>query len=193
MERTFVMIKPDGVQRGLVGECISRLERCGLKLLAVKTVKPTPEMVEKHYPASDEKWLRLMGDKTLSFYKEHGLDVVKNFKSNDNLEIGRMILRYLCEYISSGPVVLTVWTGPHAIEQVRKIVGNTYPALAAPGTIRGDLSVDSTYQAATSNRCVRNLVHASGDKNEAENEIALWFKKSELMQYPRCDEKVMFG
>jgi len=186
------MIKPDGVQRALVGECLRRFERAGLKLVALKMVKTTKAFVEKHYPV-DEKWLRALGDKTINFYKEQGLDISKDMGSTDNLELGKTIKKWLCEFISSGPVVAMAWEGPHAIEQARKLCGNTLPVLAAPGTIRGDFSVDSSYQSNIGKRPIHNLIHASGNKEEAENELALWFKKEEFFEYKRCDEKAMFG
>ncbi|MGB9577195.1 MAG: nucleoside-diphosphate kinase [Candidatus Norongarragalinales archaeon] len=190
-ERTFVMVKPDGVQRGLVGECISRFERVGLKLVAMKMVKPSADFVEKHYPSSEE-WLRSVGDKTLNFYKEHGLDA-KQLGAKDNLGIGKLVKKWLCDFISSGPVVAMVWEGPFAIEQVRKITGNTLPALAAPGTIRGDFSVDSSFTANAAQRCIHNIIHASANREEAENEVKLWFQEREIISWKRADEKALFG
>ena len=191
-ERTFVAIKPDGVQRGIIGDCITRFERCGLKLVAMKMVQPSKEFVAKHYP-SNEGWLRSVGNKTVSFYKEHNLDVAKDMGCSDDLSIGKKVKEWLCEYLSSGPVVAMIWEGHCAIDIIRKHCGNTLPTLAAPGTIRGDYSIDSSYLANVRKRPIRNIMHASGNKGEAENEIGLWFKPNEIYAYKRADEKAMFG
>src|SRR3989344_1672862 len=135
-ERSLVVVKPDGVSRGLVGEIISRFERVGLKIVAAKFTKADQKLAEKHYPGDREAWLRGMGEKTLENYKKFGQDPVKLLGTNDTHEIGKMIQRWLTDYITSGPVLALVLEGPHAVELVRKICGNTLPFLAAPGTIR---------------------------------------------------------
>ncbi len=192
MEKTFVMIKPDGVKRGLIGEVIARFERAGLKLVGLKMVHPTKEMVEKHYP-STEKWFTTVGEKTLSSYKEMGLDPKEHLGTDSALEIGKIVKGWLLDFISSSPVVCMVWEGNHAIQNVRRLVGNTLPIKANPGTIRGDFTCDSPDLANTKHRPIRNIVHASGDPEEAGHEISLWFTQKEIHDYQRVDAEIMFG
>jgi nucleoside-diphosphate kinase len=186
------MLKPDSVKRGLIGDSVSRFERAGLKVIALKMVHPSKELVRKHYPSTDD-WFRTVGQKTLKSYKEYGLDAKKDLGTDNDLEIGKIVKGWLVDFISSSPVVAMVIEGNHAIDNVRRIVGNTLPILAAPGTIRGDFSVDSPDLANVKLRPVRNLIHASGSKEEAENEVGLWFRKEEMYAYKRADEEVMFG
>ncbi|MCX6767553.1 MAG: nucleoside-diphosphate kinase [Candidatus Micrarchaeota archaeon] len=191
MERTFVMLKPDCVQRGLAGEAVSRLERTGLKLVALKMVKPSKDFVEKFYPSSDE-WLRAVGGKTLENYEKYGIDAEKEVGTKDALKIGKMVKKWLVDFISSAPVVAMAWEGNHSVDIVRKIVGHTLPLSAAPGTIRGDYSVDSSDSANARKRPIRNLIHASGTVEEAKHEIGLWFSEKEIHSYKRADEAAMF-
>jgi nucleoside-diphosphate kinase len=192
MEQTFVMVKPDGVQRGLIGDIITRFERAGLKLVALKMVHPTKEMVKDHYP-STEKWFTIVGEKTLTSYKEMGLTPADHLGTDNAGEIGRIVKEWLIDFISSSPVVCMVWEGNHAIQNVRRLVGNTLPIKANPGTIRGDFTIDSPDLANTKRRPIRNIVHASGDAEEARHEINLWFSKKEIHTYTRVDETIMFG
>ncbi len=192
MEKTFVMVKPDGVNRGLIGEVITRFERAGLKLVGLKMVHPTKEMVKNHYP-STEKWFTIVGEKTLTSYKEMGLNPAEHLGTDKAGEIGRIVKGWLVDFISSSPVVCMVWEGNHAIQNVRRLVGNTLPIKANPGTIRGDFTCDSPDLANMKNRPIRNIVHASGDPEEAHNEINLWFTDKELHTYKRADEEIMFG
>lgn len=192
MERTFVMIKPDGVKRGLTGQVIARFERAGLKLVGLKMVHPTKEMVEKHYPSTD-KWFTIVGEKTLTSYKELGINPKEHLGTDSALEIGKIVKGWLKEFISSAPVVCMVWEGNHAIQNVRRLVGNTLPIKASPGTIRGDFTCDSPDLANVKQRPIRNLVHASGDPEEAQHEITLWFTQEEVYQYERVDAEIMYG
>jgi nucleoside-diphosphate kinase len=192
MERTFVMVKPDGVKRGLVGQIIARFERCGLKLIGLKMTHPTKKLVEAHYPSTD-KWFTIVGEKTLTSYEELGLDPREHLGTDSALEIGKTVKKWLVDFISSGPVVCMVWEGNHAIENVRRIVGNTLPMKAQPGTIRGDFTIDSPDLANIKHRPIRNIVHASGDPEEAAHEVSLWFSEGELFDYLRVDAEIMFG
>lgn len=191
MERTLIVVKPDGVTRGLVGKILSRFERVGLKIVGAKLLKVDKELAQKHYPEDREAWVRGMGEKTLENYKKFGADPIKLLGSDDTLEIGNMIRGWLIDYILSGPVLGVVLEGPHAVELVRKICGNTLPLLSAPGTIRGDFAYDSSYLANTGKRAIKNLLHASGSLEEAKYEIPLWFKPSEMYSYERVEERVM--
>lgn len=190
-EQTLVVVKPDGVKRGLVGEIISRFERAGLKVVASRMVSVPRDLAEKHYPANREDLWVGIGHKTLSNYKELEMDAKELLGTSDPRKIGDMVRVWLLEYIASGPVCAVVLEGPHAVELVRKITGHTLPAAAAPGTIRGDLSYDSAYLANTGRRAIKNLIHASGSEEEAKYEIPLWFKKDEIVYYKRPDEEAM--
>ena len=179
-ERTIVVFKPDSVKRGLVGEILSRFERVGLRIVGSKTVKVTEGFIAQHYPDKEE-FLRGMGLKALENYVQHKLDPIKEIGTADPVKIGKRIRRWNMDFLSRGPVIAVVLEGNHAVNNVRKLVGKTIPALAEPGTIRGDYSDDSSILANRENRSVHNLIHASGTVEEAEEEIKLWFKKNELV------------
>ncbi len=191
-DRSLVFLKPDGVQRGLVGEVVGRFERAGLKLAGMKMLWPDRSLLDRHYP-KDEAFLKTIGGKTKEAFAAYGLDVKKETGTDDAREIGTQVRGWLIDYVSSGPVVAFVLEGIHAVSVVRKLVGDTLPYRAAPGTIRGDFSVDSPTVANLMKRPVRNLIHASGSVEEASVEIPLWFRKEELHDYPRADERAMFG
>ncbi len=191
-ERTLVFVKPDGVQRGLVGEILGRFERVGLRLVGMKMVWARPDFLERHYPA-DDGFLRTIGGKTKEAFAAAGLDVKAQTGSDDPLAIGRSVRGWLIDYVASSPVVAFVLEGIQAVGTVRKLVGDTLPFRAAPGTIRGDLSIDSPTVANLQRRPVRNLVHASGTGEEAVAEISLWFTPEELFEYRRVDEALIQG
>lgn len=191
-ERTLVLVKPDGVQRGLVGEILARFERAGLKLVGLKMVRASRDLLERHYPA-DEAFLRTIGSKTAEAFQAYDLDVRERMGTDDPLEVGRRVRGWLVEFMASGPVVAAVVEGAHAVSAVRKLVGKTLPVFAEPGTIRGDWSTDSPALANLEQRPVRNLVHASGTVEEAEYEVRLWFREDELHTYRRADEAALFG
>lgn len=174
MERTFVMVKPDGVRMGLVGEIISRIERSGLNIVRLEMKNATEDMVEKHYPSSED-WFKTVGEKTKKSYEEMGIDVSDDFDDTDSVAIGKEVKNWLKKYLTEGPVVAMIVEGNLAIKNIRRLAGFTLPCDAAPGTIRGDFSVDSPDIANKEHRPVRNIVHASGDPDEAANEIKLWF------------------
>ncbi len=176
-ERTLVLIKPDAVQRGLIGEIIVRFERAGLKIEDMKITVPAPELVGKHY-IDDDCWLGSVGKKTIDTYQKYHLNLKRDLDTTESLEIGRIIRGWLIQYITSGPVVALILSGNHAIEAVRKMVGNTAPLFALTGTIRGDYSIDSPDLANQEKRALHNLVHASGCPEEADREISLWFGSS---------------
>ncbi|GBD28875.1 Nucleoside diphosphate kinase [bacterium HR31] len=191
-ERTLVLVKPDGVQRGLVGEILARFERAGLKLVALKMVRAPRELLERHYPG-DETFLRTIGGKTKEAFEAYGLDVRERMGTEDPVEVGRRVREWLVDFMGSGPVVAAVVEGVHAVSAVRKLVGQTLPVFADPGTIRGDWSTDSPTLANLEQRPVRNLVHASGTLEEAEYEVRLWFREDEIHAYRRADEAALFG
>jgi len=186
-ERTLVIVKPDGVQRGLVGEVIKRYEKVGLKLVGLKMGVANEEKIEQHYTL-DPEWRRITGEKTIESYKSKGMQP----PSEDPLEITAVILKNLKTYMTSGPVVFMVWQGAHAVKIVRKITGGTEPLSSDVGTIRGDYVLDSYQMADVDSRAVRNVIHASGSPSEADAEIAHWFDKDELIDYRLVGEQIIY-
>lgn len=182
VERTVIIVKHDGVARGLMGEVMHRFERVGLKLVALEFIAASEDMGHKHYPDSDE-WLEKVGNRTLNEYKEKGIDPVKRLGTDVAKEIGQLIKQWNVEYLTQGPVLAMVWEGPSAVSICRKLVGETVPAKAAPGTIRGDFSWDNADLANEHKRPFYNVIHASGSPDEAEEEIELWFEGRELIDY----------
>ncbi len=186
MERTLIILKPDAVQRGLVGEVMQRFERMGFWISGSKMLIPTEKLLGEHY-ADDPVWKKSVGEKTRSSMKAKGIEM----KETDE-EIGARIRMWNMNCLK-GPVLALVFQGPHVVEAGRKIVGSTEPKSAPMGTIRGDFSIDSFAMADAEKRVIRNLVHASGTPAEAEREIALWFKKDELYNYTKHDYQVIYG
>ncbi len=148
MERTFVMVKPDGVQRSLIGEVIARLERRGLRLVAGKFMQVSKELAQTHYA----------------------------------IHKGKPFYDGLIAYITSAPVMAMVWEGPNAVAAVRQTMGATRPTEAAPGTLRHDFALEVG----------RNLTHASDSVENGASEVALWFKKEELVDWSRENDKWIF-
>jgi nucleoside-diphosphate kinase len=192
MERSVVLVKPDGVKRGLVGEIVSRFEKAGLKIVAMKMVWIDKRFALKHYGYTDE-WFENVGQRLKDFYKEQGYDPGEEVLKMPNKEIGRMVQAWNIDYLTEGPVVAMILQAPGAVSIVRKIVGPTFPHGAPPGTIRGDYSFDSPALSNVKKRSVYNLIHASGKPEEAELEIQLWFKEGEIHNYKRIEELLMIG
>lgn len=186
-ERTLVVIKPDGIQRTLVGEIVGRFERIGLKMVALKMLVPTPEFIEKHYTL-DPEWRRRTGEKSIKGYLDKGLTP----PTNDPLEVTAKVLENLKRYMTSGPVVALVLEGAHAVAITRKLVGGTEPLTSDVGTIRGDFVLDSYAMTDLDGRSIRNLVHASGSPKEAEMEISHWFSKDEILNYRLVQEEILY-
>ena len=161
IERTLVLFKPDAVQRGIVGEILTRFERVGLKIVGTKMIFPDKSHYHRHYEEIG-KMVTRRGEKAF--------DMTLNF-------------------MTQGPVIAMVLEGIESVELVRKIVGGTEPKTAIPGTIRGDYSHMSFGYADERSVGMRNLIHASGDSREAKEEIRHWFKTSELYDYPVAHEK----
>lgn len=149
MERTLVLVKPDGVQRGLIGEVVTRLEQRGLKLIAARFLQVSQELAETHYA----------------------------------IHKGKPFYEGLIKYITSAPVMAMVWEGPNAIAAVRQTMGATRPWEAAPGTIRADFALEVD----------RNITHASDSVENGEAEVALWFGKDQLVEWPRSDDPWIFS
>lgn len=186
-ERTLVIIKPDGIQRTLVGEIVGRYERLGLKLVAMKMLVTTEDHVEAHYTL-DPTWRTVTGEKAIKSYKDKGLTP----PSEDPLEITAKILLGLKKYMTAGPIVAMIWQGAHAVKIVRKVTGSTEPLSSDVGSIRGDFVLDSYQMSDTDSRAVRNLVHASGSPEEAEMEIKHWFKDDEITKYRLIADEILY-
>lgn len=161
IERTLVLFKPDAVQRGLVGEILTRFERVGLKIIGTKMVHPTKEHFHTHY-------------------EDIGQMITRRGEDTFNITLDLM---------TTGPVIAMVFEGVEAVQLVRKLVGPTEPKSASPGTIRGDYSHMSFVYADAEHKGIPNLIHASGDDEEAAKEVAHWFSDSELYSYDALNEK----
>ncbi|HYC83105.1 MAG TPA: nucleoside-diphosphate kinase [Candidatus Paceibacterota bacterium] len=183
-EKTFVMIKPDGVRKGLIGEILRRFEQRDLKVVALEMFQPTLQQIDNHYP-KDEAWIRRLGQKTLGTYAKYGYQAKEEIGTDDELEIGSQVRGWLIEYMISAPLVKMVVQGIHAVDVVRKIVGPTLPSMAELGTIRGDYSIDSPLLANKEKRSVMNLIHASETPEEALHEIKHWFDTMPELTYKR--------
>lgn len=186
-ERTLIIIKPDGVQRSLVGDIIKRFEFVGLKIVGMKMAIPDAKKVEEHYTL-DPQWRKITGEKTIEGYKEKGLKP----PTDDPFKVTEVILANLKKYMASGPAIFMVLEGAHAVPLVRKMVGGTEPLTSDVGTIRGDYVLDSYQMADTDGRAVRNIIHASGSTEEADNEIKHWFKDDELIDYKLVQEHILY-
>ncbi len=185
-ERTLVILKPDAVQRGLVGEIIRRIENTGLKLVALKLATATEDQLWKHYNKDDE-WYTKKGQRTVEERQAAGLPVEK-----EAIEYGKDIVRALVKFMSCGPVVPMIWEGNQAVGIVKKIVGSTEPLTSDGGTIRGDYTLDSYELSSIDNRAVRNLVHCSDPVADAAREIPLWFTDEEIIKYRLVAEQILY-
>lgn len=185
-ERTFVIIKPDGIQRGLVGEIIKRYERTGLKLIATRFGILDEKKLWEHY-GKDDAWFLRKGTKILEDKKASGQEITK-----EAIEYGKDIIGQLVKFMTSGPTLMMVWEGNQAAAVIKKITGDTEPSSSDVGTIRGDFTVDSYAIAAVDDRAVRNLIHCSENAEEGKREVALWFSESELLDYRLNGEQILY-
>ncbi len=177
IERTLILVKHDGVLKGLVGEVLKRFEQVGLKIAGLKMVKATDHIANNHYVVTEE-WANALAEKTKKSYAEKGIAMKETPK-----QIAERVQKMNKTFLQEGPVIAMVFEGPHAVELGRKLVGSTEPRQALPGTIRGDFALDSYALSDKKGRSVRNIVHASGTKMEADREIGLWFTTQELHSY----------
>jgi nucleoside-diphosphate kinase len=187
------MIKPDGVQRQLIGAIISRLETVGLKIVAMNMAMADKDKVKGHYPMEDMEWIVRLGNKGLNTMTELSLDAKEMFGTDDAAVIGREVADSLVEYMTSGPVVIMVVEGIQAVDMVRKIVGHTLPFKADIGSIRGMYSVDSPAVANVEKRSIQNLIHASETVEEALKEIKHWFGEDYAIDYKFAAEDIMYS
>lgn len=181
-----MILKPDAVQRGLIGEVIKRIENTGLKLIALKLVMANEEQLWEHYN-KDEAWFTQKGTRIVEERKAAGMSVEK-----EAIEYGKDIIRALVRFMSAGPVVPMVWEGNQAAGIVKKIVGSTEPLSSDAGTIRGDYTLDSYELASRDERAVRNLIHCSDPAADAIREIPIWFGQDELLSYRLLAEQILY-
>jgi len=189
-EKTFVIIKPDGVKRGLSGEIIRRIEQRGLKIIALGMEEPNRKKIDGHYP-KDKKWINRLGMNTLNTCERYKVDPKKLFDTNNPDIIGKKVRVWVINYMTSGPAIKMPVKGIHSVDMVRKMVGKSLPYLAEMGTIRGDFSVDSPLAANTDLRSIHNIIHASETPQEASHEIKYWFNTKEIHDYKRVEEDLM--
>ncbi len=183
-EKTLIILKPDAIQRGLIGNILETFENVGLKLLAAKMVKPTSEVIKKHYPGTKE-WIMEMGEKTRASYEKAKIDVKEKMGTDDSYQLGNFVYERLIKYWMEGPIIVSVWQAPNAIEVARKLRGHTIPTLAEPGTIHAQYSYDSSVLSSSLDRVVKTFIHASGSIEEAKREIKYWFPETEFKNYER--------
>ncbi len=185
-QKTFVILKPDAVQRGLIGETIKRIERTGLKMVALKMIMATEEQCWKHYNKNEE-WFLKKGQVVVENRQKAGLPIEK-----EAIEYGRDIIGALVKFMTCGPIVPMIFEGNQAVAIVKKIVGGTEPTTSDVGTIRGDFTLDSYELSNLDERAVRNLIHCSDVPEEALREISLWFKEEEMVSYRLIAEQVLY-
>lgn len=189
-ERTFVILKPDTIQRGLVGEIIKRFERIGLKIVGMKMHMVNEEVLWQHYN-KDDAW-----------YIKKGANIVENKKKlghaidKEPIEYGKDIIRAMVHYMCASPVVSLVLEGNNAGAVVKRLVGGTEPATADTGTIRGDFAIDSYYLCdVDGSRGMRNLIHCTDPadgEGAYEREVNLWFTKDEILNYRLVSEAMLY-
>jgi nucleoside-diphosphate kinase len=185
-ERTFVILKPDAIQRSLVGEIIERFERAGLKIVGLKFGMCDASKLWEHYNKNDE-WFDRKGKGIIENLEKAGKPVTKSAN-----EYGRGIIQALVDYITSCPVLMIALQGNQSVAVVKKLVGGTEPSTSDVGTIRGDFTLDSYQMANMDDRAVRNLIHCSDNNEDAVREIALWFDEKELVNYKLFQEQVLY-
>lgn len=187
IQRSLVLLKPDAVARGLSGEIISRIEKSGLKVVAAKLVKPNLETGLEHYKKGDD-WKIKVGQRALEECKDFGLDIMEIFETDSPLEIGNLLVSRNAEFLNSGAVLALIFQGPNAVKKIRNLIGSTFPESAAAGTIRGDYGLENSFTGTKRKRTTYNLIHASGEIEEAEEEIKIWFKPEEIIDYKQVHE-----
>ena len=186
-EQTFVILKPDTIQRSLIGEITNRIERTGLKLVGIKMIKPDEKRLTDHY-GKDDTWYLEKGTKRIKFLQEGGKTVDP---ARAPIEYGKDIIRGVIRYMQSSPVVAMVWEGNQAVAVVKKLVGTTDPTTSDVGTIRGDYQLDSYSLSDVEQRGIRNLLHCTDKPEEAQREINIWFTPEELQDYRHINEAIL--
>lgn len=186
-QKSLVLLKPDAVKRQIIGELITRFERKGLKLVGMKLVMPTADLTGRHYTDSED-WLKDSGERTYNSYLDKGVEPPMPAR-----DLALNTRRKLMHGLMAGPVVALILQGAHVIEIVRKMRGATSPQAADVGTIGFDYSVDSYELADAGDWPIRNIIHASDSDDNAEREIAIWFKPEEVLEYTSGIEQILYS
>ena len=180
MEYTFIILKPDAVARGLTGKIIQRFEDAGLQICHLGYIEQaTEKMIRAHYN-KDDAWKNKIGGFVKGDYEKMGLNTKDVLGTEEPLKLGQIVIDQLVEYMQAGPIIPMILKGYNAVNVVRKLVGSTYPTDADPSSLRGQFSIDTKEAAALERRSVINLVHASGEVQEAKDEISLWVPKFDI-------------
>ncbi len=182
-EQTLVLIKPDAVLRGIVGEIIQRFEKVGMKIVAIKMLQAPREALEKHY-FKDEKWLKEKGE----LYKKKLSLPAKT----DPITLGKNLVEGLIEDMQFSPIIAIILEGHNAVHTIKRLTGPTNIDDALPGTIRGDYSHDTFQLANKSNRPNLTIIHATDDPKESQKEIDFWFSPDEIHKYTKPEEQVHY-
>lgn len=186
-ERTLVVLKPDAIQRNLVGEILKRFENRGLKIVGMKMVVANEDMVFAHYNKDDE-WFERKGNGVVADLEAAGETV-----DRAPIEYGKDIIRGLAKYMTAGPSIAIIYEGHRSIDVVRTMVGETEPVAVDAGTIRGDYGIDSyALCAIQGNRGLRNLIHASENREDYEFEVGVWFSEQEIVEYTHVLERILY-
>ncbi len=185
-EQTLVILKPDAIQRSLMGTVISRIENTGLKFVAMKMLLPTADQCWTHYNKNDE-WFMKKGTRIVDDRKAQNLPIEK-----EAMDYGKDIIKSNVDFFTSGPVLAFIVEGNQSVAIVKKLVGSTEPTTSDVGTIRGDLTVDSYALSSIDNRAVRNLVHCSDSPEEALREIPIWFSEADILKYRLVQEQILY-
>lgn len=186
-ERTLVILKPDTLQRSLMGEIVNRFERTGLKMVAAKMLHPSVAQLEEHY-AKDDEWYLKKGVNRVKMLKGAGKAIDENRPA---IEYGKDIIRGIIRYMGTNPVLAMVWEGNQSVAVIKKLVGTTDPTASDVGTIRGDYQLDSYSLSDSEQRAIRNLVHCSDSPQDAEREVKVWFVPAELHDYVHVNEAIL--
>jgi len=182
-EKTLVLIKPDALLRGITGEIISRFEKVGMKIAAIKMIQASRKTLEKHY-YKDEKWLKEKGE---LYKKKLNMD-----KKADPIPIGKEIVEGLIKDMQFSPIIAMILEGHNAVHTVKRLTGPTNIDDALPGTIRGDYSHDTFALANISGRPNLTIIHATDNTDDAQKEIDFWFSPDEIHEYQKPDEQVHY-
>lgn len=189
-EKTFVILKPDSVQRGLIGDIINRFENIGLKIVAMKMIVATEEKCHEHYK-KDDIWYEKTGNRIIKNRESQNKNIEKSA-----IEYGKDITKALIKYMTASPIVVMVLEGNNSQKVVKRLVGSTEPASADTGTIRGDFTLDSYYLCdVDDSRAMRNLIHCTDPEDgetQAEKEISIWFNEDEIIKWKSINEKMLY-
>jgi nucleoside-diphosphate kinase len=187
-EKSLLLIKPDVLQRQIVGEILTRFERKGFKIVAMKMLNATEEQVGEHY-IDEESYLIGVGEKSKKAAIERGDDV----SDWNSLEVGRGFRLKNIKYLTEGPIIAMVLEGYGVIKGIRKLLGSTSPSAGDVGTIRDDYSLDAYYLADSLSRSTRTMIHASDSVESADREMKIWFTEDEICSnYETAAEKIFY-